>query len=425
VDRKAGHLWHGPGMLKRALHGARQAPLETGLAFVVLVVAIGSLLWHRVYAVHGLRLVDLEVYRDAGRSVLMGRPLYSYLTPVPQLLPFTYPPFSAVLAVPLALLPRDAAAWVWTIGTLAVLGWLVAVAFRPLVRRFSVRRRPLVLALLMSAMVWTLPIRDEFRYGQVGIFLAALCVLDCMLPKTRWPRGMMIGLAIAVKLTPGVFVPYLWLTGRRRAAVVATLWFVGVTLASAIAMPQASRIFWTKAVFDNKRVGDNAGTPNQSLRSIFLRSLPGSLGTALWLVAVVVVAIAGYRWARDAAMSGDEVRGLAIVGLLAVLLSPIGWIHHLAGFIPLMIGAVLGDGRDRRRIGYALVLTVFFALQLPWWGLAVVNHGHRWHYWHFGGRVLQDSFALGALFAVWLMGRMGSRRTVPTHGVGAVNSVTR
>ena len=272
--RGHGHLWHGPGMVRRALHGARRAPVATTVAFGILVVVVGPLLWHRVFAAHSLRLVDLAVYRDAGRSVLMGRPLYSYLTPVPQLLPFTYPPFSSVVAVPLAMLPFGAASIVWTLGTLAVLGWLVVVSFRPFVRRFGPGRRPVVVAVLVSVMAWTLPIRDEFRYGQVGIFLAALCVLDCVLPKTRWPRGMLIGLAIAIKLTPAVFVPYLWLTGRRRAAVVATSWFVGATLAMAIAMPQASRVFWTSALFDSKRVGDNAGTPNQSLRSIFLRSLP-------------------------------------------------------------------------------------------------------------------------------------------------------
>jgi alpha-1,2-mannosyltransferase len=408
-----GHLWHGPGMVRRALHGARRAPLATTVAFGILLVVVGPLLWHRVFAAHSLRLVDLAVYRDAGRSVLMGRPLYSYLTPVPQLLPFTYPPFSSVVAVPLAMLPFGTASIVWTLGTLAVLGWLVVVSFRPLVRRFGPGSRPVVVAVLVSAMAWTLPIRDEFRYGQVGIFLAALCVLDCVLPKTRWPRGMLIGLAIAIKLTPAVFVPYLWLTGRRRAAVVATLWFVGATLAMAIAMPQASRVFWTSAVFDSKRVGDNAGTPNQSLRSIFLRSMPGTGGTLLWLASAAVVAVVGFHFARKASIEGDEIRGLAIAGLLAVLLSPVAWIHHLAGFIPLVIGGVLGDGRDRRRVVYAVVITIFFTLELPWWGATLINY---LHHWRFVGRIVQDSFVLGSVGAVWLMGRLSPRTATSLSG---------
>lgn len=417
-----GHLWHGPGMVRRGLDGVRRAPLGTVLALVILLAAVGPLLWLRLYAPFNTRLVDFAVYREAGHSLLMGRPAYSYLTPVPQLLPFTYPPFSALLAMPLALVPLGLVAWIWTLGSLAVLGWLVLVAFRPLVRRFPTTYRPVAVAVLLSAMAWTLPVRDNFRYGQVGIFLAALCVLDCVLPKTRWPRGMLIGVAVAVKLTPGVFIPYLWLTGRRRAAVVASAWFVGLTLGTAIALPQGSKVFWTDAIFDSNRVGNNAGTPNQSLRSIFLRSLPGPGGDVLWLVLAIVVAVAGYSWARRASFAGDEIRAVAIVGLLAVLLSPVAWIHHLAGFIPLVIGAIVGDGRDFRRVGYAVLTTVFFMLELPWWGDSILGHRHSWH---FGARVLQDSFALGALFAVWLLSRMGARRAVRTTAVEKPQPVSR
>ena len=56
------------------------------------------------------------------------------------------------------------------------------------------------------------------RFGQVGIPLMACCVLDCMLPRTRWPRGLLVGVAAAFKLVPGVFIPYLVLTRRWRAA---------------------------------------------------------------------------------------------------------------------------------------------------------------------------------------------------------------
>ncbi len=60
--------------------------------------------------------------------------------------------------------------------------------------------------------------QEEIRYGQVGIVLMALCLFDCLPRPTRLPRGALVGLATAVKLVPGIFIPYLWLTGRRRAA---------------------------------------------------------------------------------------------------------------------------------------------------------------------------------------------------------------
>jgi alpha-1,2-mannosyltransferase len=414
--------WHGPGMVRRALDGGRRAPLAAVLAVLLVLVVIGPMLWVRLYAKADLRLVDLAVYRSAGQSLLHGRPLYGYLTPVPQLLPFTYPPFSALVALLLAAIPARAANWVWTLGSLAVLGWLVLVAFRPLVRRFPVAQRPLVVAAALGAMAWTLPVRDCFRFGQVGIFLAALCVLDCVLPKTRWPRGMLIGIAAAIKLVPGVFIPYLWLTGRRRAAVVATAWFAGLNVATVIAIPQASKDYWTGALFDSNRLGNNANTSNQSLRGIVMRLFPGTVGSMLWVVAVVIVAIVGYRWARSASLSGYEVRAVAIVGLLSVLISPVSWIHHLAGWVPIAIGVVLGNGRDRRRVMYAVLGTVFFSLEVPWWGNSIVN---EYAHFHVPGRLLQDAFGFGVLFAIWLLGRMESPSRVRMSAIADAEPVSR
>lgn len=406
------HRWHGPGMVRRALHGGRRAPLATAVAVLIVVAALGPLLWSRLYALPDYRMVDLAVYRSAGQSLLYGRPLYGYLTPVPQLLPFTYPAFSAVIALPLAAMDHQVVNWIWTLGTLAVLLWLVMVGFRPFIRRFPTSYRPVVVALLLAAAAWTEPVRDCFRFGQVGIFLAALCTLDCVLPETRWPRGLMIGFATAVKLVPGVFIPYLWFTGRRRAAVVAAAWFVGFTVATAIALPQASKAYWTSVIFDSNRLGNNAGTSNQSLRGVFLRALSGPTGTGLWILAVAVVVVFAYRWARAASLAGFEVRAVAIVGFLSVLVSPVSWIHHMSGWVPLALGVVLGDGRDWRRIAYAVLGTVYFMLELPWWGSTIAGKYHR----HFliPGRILQDAFALGALFAVWLLGRLGSSDRVRT-----------
>jgi alpha-1,2-mannosyltransferase len=271
-------------------------------------------------------------------------------------------------------------------------------------------------------MAWTEPVRDCFRFGQVGIFLTALCVLDCVLPKTRWPRGLMIGFAAAVKLVPGVFIPYLWFTGRRRAAVVAAAWFVGFSLATAIALPQASKEYWTSTIFDSSRLGSNSGTSNQALRGVFLRALPGAVGTLLWALAVIVVVVCCYRWARSASLAGDELRGVAIVGLLSFLVSPVSWIHHMAGWVPLLIGVLIGEGRDRRRVIYAVLAAVFFSLEVPWWGSSIVG---RYRYFHIPGRLLQDAFAFGALFAVWLLSRTGAPGRVRTSATPEAEPMPR
>src|SRR5436309_797177 len=83
------------------------------------------------------RLVDLDVYRDGGRSVLLGRPIYSFASHAPQHLRFTYPPISAILAIPLAWLPFNVAGWAWTVGELACTLAITWVGFRPLLARFG------------------------------------------------------------------------------------------------------------------------------------------------------------------------------------------------------------------------------------------------------------------------------------------------
>ena len=69
--------------------------------------------------------VDVDVYRQAGVSILHGRPIYSAMTEPPQLLPFTYPPFAAFLAVPLALVPFGVAGWLWTAAQVAATAAIV------------------------------------------------------------------------------------------------------------------------------------------------------------------------------------------------------------------------------------------------------------------------------------------------------------
>ena len=91
-------------------------------------------------------MVDLDVYRLAGSVLLSGGDFYD----LPGPLQFLYPPFAAVLAVPLALLPQTAVQLGWTaaggLALVAVLhrsgltGWvlsLVATAIRSIRRSMA------------------------------------------------------------------------------------------------------------------------------------------------------------------------------------------------------------------------------------------------------------------------------------------------
>jgi alpha-1,2-mannosyltransferase len=368
---------------------------------VVCAAAVSWLFVAHLGATPAQRLVDLDVYREAGRSVLDGRDLYSFLGHPPQRLPFTYPPFAAMLAVPLAVVPFLTAGWIWTVGEVATTAAIVAIAFRPLLERCA-RWWPLALGALTGAMQQMLPLRDEVKFGQVDELLVLLCLLDCMFLLRRRGGGVLIGVATAVKLTPGVFIVYLLVSGRRRAAAAAAGVFVACSLLAAAVLPHDSRSFWTDALWHSERLRANDGTSNQSIRGMWLRAVPSDrLSTALWIASVVVVAVVGFRRAATSAMRGDELTGVALTGLLAVLLSPVAWIHHLV-WLPLVLAAIARAGRGPGRVLAAATVYVFFVVKVPWIG------AHWAHHWSGAAEVfarfVEDGYGLGALAILFALG---------------------
>ena len=377
-------------------------------ALAVLVVLAGAavpVLRYLVFWPLDQWQVDIEVYRQAGVSVLTGRPVYSAMTEAPQLLPFTYPPFAAVIAVPLALVPFGVIGWLWTAAQVAATAGIVWYAGWRLIHRTGTLA-PLTLALLTVPMLWLHPVSDGIRFGQVNAFMVLACLMDLRRPRPgllrRIPPGVLVGLSMSIKLTPGVFVVHYLVNRRWREAVTAVVTAVVVTLGSWVLLPEASFAFWGGALQDPARLGPNAGTSNQSIRGFLLRVGPDGLaGDALWLVLVAVVGFVGFQLARRAHQVGDSISEVAAVGLMAVLLSPVAWIHHLHWMV-VVVFAVLGADplRDRRRILAAALVTGFFLCRMPWWGITWLSHPD-WPHWI--GRVLQNADTFGSLLALALL----------------------
>jgi alpha-1,2-mannosyltransferase len=381
------------------------------LAWVAALAAVAPLVRGYLTGPPDQRLVDLDVYRTGGLSVLRGQPLYTMLTQPPQLLPFTYPPAAALFAVPLAVLPWPAAQLAWVPFVYVPLAVVIWYAFAPLLRRAG-RLRPAAFAIVFAACAYLFPVRDEMRFGQVDLVLLALAAADCAAREPRWPRGALVGLATAIKLVPGVFVVYLWLSGRRRAALTAALVTLAVTLGSWLLLPQDSVTYWTSAIFDSSRLGPNSGTSNQSLRGLLLRALPpwppapaglpAGLPGVIWVVLAAAVALAGFAAVRRLARQSRETEALAVTALVGVLASPVSWIHHYV-VVVLVIGAILADGRAPRRVALAAATAAYFALTIPWWGQSLL--GQR-DVPVLAARVVQDGFALATLALVLVLARL-------------------
>ncbi|MDP9826259.1 glycosyltransferase 87 family protein [Kineosporia succinea] len=380
------------------------------LGVLVLAASAFPLAWH--YLVTYPRenwQVDLEVYREGARAVVTGFPLYDLRTIQPQFLPFTYPPFAAFTALPLLFAPFHVIGWVWTGVQCALLWWTVGIAFRPFLNRFA-HRAGLVRGVLAAGGVWLLPVADGVRFGQVNAVIVALCLWD-VTRRSRvdgsWAGGSGVGVALAtaVKLTPGVFWLH-WAVARRWKVLATSVGTAAlVTIVSWFLLPPASATYWTDALLDPERLGPNGGTSNQSLRGVLLRLGPpdDSLAfTVINVLLVVAVLAAALPLARLLDRLGEPVAVVAVVGMTAYLISPVSWVHHMHWGV-VVIGAVLGDGRDRRRVAVAVAGAVLLWIRMPWWGANLLAGNDVPN---FVARVVQNSYswwAVLSLLALWLL----------------------
>ncbi|PZS22277.1 MAG: hypothetical protein DLM54_03250 [Acidimicrobiales bacterium] len=372
-----------------------QVPVVAAIALLVTGAVVS--IWIRM-GTNGHSLIDLSVYRAASRAVLHGASLYgpSLRNQLGVPLPYTYPPAAAVLTTFLAPLPNLLGDWLWELGGVAVLVACVGVAFAPMASRLG-RWRWLGLAAITVASLWLTPVRDHLGFGQIDLLLLGLCLADCTARQPRWPRGCLIGLATAVKLVPGVFIVYLLLTRRTRAAGVAVATMVGLSGVAWLVGPGDSSSFWLRRIFETQQAGNNAYFSNQSIKGMLTRM--GNRDVLLWLVLVAGVALIGLLRARRASLGGHELAGVVLVGLVGVLASPVSWIHSAVWVVP-ALGVLVGRGTDKRRMAAAVALAVLFMAGLPYLGADLHRTGGAWEW---GTQLLKDSYGLACLGLVMFL----------------------
>jgi alpha-1,2-mannosyltransferase len=309
-------------------------------------------------AIHG-GFTDLVVYQYGGRAVLDGLPVYEADDPTTGL-PFTYPPFAAVLMVPLGVLPEWLAAAVWTGVSLGALAAVVVV-----VRRALDRPAPgWLVALVCVAALALEPVWQNLVFGQVNVVLMLALLVDLVRPERRW-TGVLVGIAAGVKLTPLVFVVLLVLVGRRTAAGRAVLTFALTVAVGFAAMPGSSATYWSDGLVDAARVGPPALAHNQSVFGALTRLLDGPPSTLLWLAVAGPVSLAilvlGAGWWRR----GNRVLGTCLAALAMLLASPVSWSHHWVWAVP--VALVLWE---RSRWASVVWTAVFVARPVVWppWG---------------------------------------------------------
>ena len=200
-------------------------------------------------------------------------------------------------------------------------------------------------------------------FGQPNVVLMALVFCDLALPDRFRGKGIGIGLAAAIKLTPLIFIPYLLFSGRVRAAVVSTLTFVATIILGFALLPKASATFWRL----NFNAFGHFRLLNQSLYGAVLRLTHNApQGHAYWLAAAIVVGIVGLATAVVASRRGYELLGAVICAAAGLLVSPVSWSHHWVFVVPALALAAYGPARRSLRVaGVAVLVTLFACWPVP------------------------------------------------------------
>ncbi|WP_414941239.1 glycosyltransferase 87 family protein [Amycolatopsis sp. cmx-11-51] len=326
--------------------------------------------------------VDSAVYRAGGFAVLQGEPLYAHLTVLPDWapeLPFTYPPFAALLFVPLTALPAQGC---WGLLAIAAAPSLY-VALRPFTERAYV-------PLLLLAAFALQPVWQTIGLGQVNLILMAVVVADILLLRDSRFRGIGIGLAAAVKLIPLIFIVHLLLVRRTADAARAVAAFLCATTLAFVVLPKDTLRYWTSAIFNGHFAEMKGWVGNQSWQGFIARTLPEGRAATVLIGCFGVLCAAVMMWlVRRLHRVGDDPAALLVTAGCALLVCPISWTHHWVWVVP-----ALGYLCVRvRRQAVAMAAVVFTG-----WTVAVVpGGGGAERTWNIGQAVVGNAYLIAAL----------------------------
>ena len=366
----------------------------------------------------GGRLVfklDSFVYYEAVRQWLDGGDLYSwYANPPQHLWPFTYTPLAAWLIAPLTRMSYQSATVLLVVAT----PLCAAVTAYATLRRLGTGSRTahgLAPWLALIAVVALEPFPKTMEYAQVNAILMALVAVDLLAVPghSRW-RGVLSGLAAAIKLTPAVAILVLLARREWRAAATMAGSAVGLTALAALAAPAESWEFFTSAMWDPGRAGFADYSGNQNLKGAIARGLPESAWNPTWAACSLLAVAAAWFLCRrlgrlQVTSEADDEAGLVltlqvgVVMVLGLLVSPISWSHHWVWCLPALMSVGAATWRWRSTaLGLASIAGVLvFVLSMQWW---FPEQNHVEQNWPFWAKVVGSSYtwwALGCGSALW------------------------
>jgi hypothetical protein len=266
-------------------------------------------------------------------------------------------PGAFLLQTPLAHVPDSTLLLVTVSGVLISL--VVCLALSIKISHIN----PRVILWLGPAFFVSFPAVTAMGFGSVMVLIPVTLVLLGWTFRDQDWSGVAIGLAASSRLWPALIIIGLWLTGRRKAAVIAVATFV-VATALGLALPGVT----VSGTIEALSTGGSYWITNP--QNVSLAHVFDAIGINS-MVALIVAVLAGLalalRYRRDA---------FSITVITALIASPLSWPAYTIVALPAMMERI---GRSRP----ILLATIAF----PWVGWVLVPSDWR-GYAFFGSLVL-------------------------------------
>ncbi|MGJ0185082.1 glycosyltransferase 87 family protein [Corynebacterium glyciniphilum] len=352
----------GSADLPRRMPRTRRGQIIAG---TVALLGMVLLVWQVVGVVGHFRenfLLDVGVFRDAGRAIVEGGGLYGDDFDSRSGFAFIYPPLAAALFVPLTWFDEGLMETLWTMASLvAAWGVLAMVA-----DRLRLRWAPLVAVPMLGFALCLEPLQTHLMYGQINVFLVAMVTADLLGYTPRWLRGAGVGLAAGIKITPAAYA-LVFLVSRRWGDLTRSAGTFLLTVALGWVMrPTESLFYWTEEFFNGDRGGPPEFNANQAITGLLAKAgMDGELAQTVMIPGLLVIAVVSGWAAWRLVRAGRPVTTLLLLILAVSISAPVAVTHHWTGIIVavgLLVSLVLGgEGQPRDRLTLVAVSVLLMA----------------------------------------------------------------
>lgn len=301
----------------------------------LLMLILGGVLLSIIFSLFKIIITlapDFSVYYYSARNLLYEINLYTDQT---LFTGFGYPPVTALLFIPLSILPYLLAQALWVLGSFIALFACIALSLR-LNNIFSVR------AFVFAAILAFLSFPTKFTLGMGQSNIIALLFFLTSLIKVKRNNDMIIGILLTVSfiLKPqlSIFLPIFFLFNKKTAGLMSMTFYALASMLTGIVFGWESWMtYFTDmlprlVVFQGREI-----YYNQGLSAFFSRLLP--LPQAFMATTVFSITLVMFACWIIARKKLTFLQSIILWIPLYLMIEPLSWQHHYIFLLPAYIWA--------------------------------------------------------------------------------------